>query len=247
MITHPEPLPVWLLEGVLVIMAAAIIVCGGYWIATYSVDRVDRWIVAVWTVSGAVIAVAFVAGYVLSEQLSGGLVTESGQLVIFGALGGSVVALLAVISTQRRHYVPDATYPGEDWADAAGSDSSSRTTRWRELADIGSHDIDDSAEAIETEVTVSKDHLATLFSFIEELPVVKSLEDDSNVMKAIYGLKRECYDDVCEICPIPAEGTHRLESGTVICEAHSRALQARYDEDWHGSIDPIEIDERDHW
>jgi hypothetical protein len=244
-ITHPEPLPVWILEGVLVTATAAIIVYGGYWIATHSLGRTDRWIVAGWTLCGAAVAVAFVAGFVLSERLSGGLVTEAGQLLIFGALGGSVVALLAVISTQRRHHVPTVARPDEEWDDPAGSGSPSQSTGRRPPSEIGSQAVDGSAgtTCIDPEVTVSKDKLATLLSFVEGLPVVESLEDDNHVKRAIYGLKRQCLDDVCELCATPAEGTHRLSTGRVICEAHARALRARYDEYWHDSIEPIRNDE----
>ena len=218
MVFYPEPLPVWVLEGVFVIASAAIIVYGGYWIASHALDRTDRWIAAGWTVGGAAIAVAFSVGFILSEELSGGVITESGQLVIFAALGGSVVALLVVISTQRRYHGPAATYFNEDWVNANGLESTG------------------------TEVTVSKGNLETLLSFIEELPLVKSLEDTNPVKKSIYALKQQCYDDVCEICPIPAKGTHRLASGTVICEPHTRALQDD-DEDWFWRVEPIECDE----
>lgn len=136
LLTHPEPLAIWILEGVLVVVSSAIIVYGGYWIATHPLDRADRWIVAGWAIAGAVIADVFVAGYVLSEQFSGGLVTESAQLVLFGALGGSLVALLAVISVQHRYHVPDAAYPGEGWEDVEGSGSSPGTTVRRELSEI---------------------------------------------------------------------------------------------------------------
>jgi hypothetical protein len=113
-LTHPEPLSIWILEGILIIVPAAIIVYGGYWIATRPLDRVDRWIAAGWAFSGAVIALGLAIGYVLSEQLSGGLVTESGQLIVFGALGGSLIALLTVMSTQRRYHIPDVAYANED-------------------------------------------------------------------------------------------------------------------------------------
>ncbi|WP_331233233.1 methyltransferase [Natronorarus salvus] len=137
LITHPEPLWIWVLEGLLVVTPAAIIVYGGYWIATHSPNRVDRWIVAGWALGGGGIAVALVVGYVLSEQLSGGLVTEFEQLVLFGALGGSVTALLAVISTQRRYRVPDAAYPDEDWTNTDGVGSSSQKTVGQERPDLG--------------------------------------------------------------------------------------------------------------
>jgi hypothetical protein len=115
LLANPEPLSVWVLEGVLVVTSAAIMVYGGYWITTYSLDYADRWIVAGWALGGGAIAVALVAGYVLSERFSGGLVTEAGQLVLFGALGGSLVALLTAMSIERRYNVPDIAYLDEDW------------------------------------------------------------------------------------------------------------------------------------
>jgi SAM-dependent methyltransferase len=137
LLTHPEPLSVWVVEGVLVVAPAALIVYGGRWIATRSLNRADRWIVAGWALGGAGVAVGLVAGYVLSEQLSGGLVTESGQLLVFGALGGSLVALLAVISTQWHYRVPDAVHPEAGSADASGVESSRTLTR-REFIDVES-------------------------------------------------------------------------------------------------------------
>jgi SAM-dependent methyltransferase len=138
LITHPEPPLIWSIEAILVIVPAALIVYGGYWIANHPLDRSARWIVAGWALGGALIADVFVAGYVLSEQFSGGLVTESGQLVLFGAFGGSLVSLFAAISTQYRYHVPDVARSDEGGANAERIASSSRTTVRRELSDIGS-------------------------------------------------------------------------------------------------------------
>lgn len=103
--THPEPLPVWVLEGTIVAAPTACLAYGGHWITKRPSDRMDRWLAVAWTLGGAVITSAFVIGYVLSEQFGGAAVAEVGQLVLFGALGGALVGFLAVISTQFQSHI----------------------------------------------------------------------------------------------------------------------------------------------
>lgn len=100
---HPEPASIWAFEGLLITVPAITLAYGGHWIATRSPDRTDRWLAAVWTLSGAAITSAFVAGYIYSEKFSGSFIAEIEQLALFGALGGSLVAFLAVISIQYQH------------------------------------------------------------------------------------------------------------------------------------------------
>lgn len=103
LVTHPEPPTIWVLEGALIVVPAATLAYGGHWIATRSMDRTDRWVAAGWSLTGALVTGGFVTAYVLSERLSGSLVTEIEQLAIFGALSGSFVALLAVLTIQFQY------------------------------------------------------------------------------------------------------------------------------------------------
>lgn len=103
LIVHPEPPSIWAFEGIFVVVPAATLAYGGHWIAIRSPDRADRWVAAGWTLSGAVITSTFITGYILSEQLNGTIITEIEQLALFGALSGSFVAFLVVITIQNQY------------------------------------------------------------------------------------------------------------------------------------------------
>jgi len=99
---HPEPLTIWALEGLIVAVPAVTLTYGGHWTARRSSGRGERWIVAVWTLCGALITSGSAVGYVLSERLASSTVPEVEQLAVFGALSGSFVAFLVVASVY--HY-----------------------------------------------------------------------------------------------------------------------------------------------
>ena len=108
LLVHPEPLSIWVFEGLLIGISSGTLAYGGYWVATRSSDRTDRWITAGWTLSGAVITSAFVFGYILSEELGGVMiVTEIEQLTLFGALSGSFIAFLVAVTTQYQQRYRD--------------------------------------------------------------------------------------------------------------------------------------------
>ncbi|MDG5821714.1 hypothetical protein [Natronococcus sp. A-GB7] len=102
-ITHPEPMAVWLTELALVSLPAAAIVSGGYWVAKHRLPREEKWNIAKWCLAGAVVAGLLVVGYIGAEQIGGETVLNPELLVILGALGGSLVALFASVSTERRY------------------------------------------------------------------------------------------------------------------------------------------------
>ncbi|WP_331235727.1 DUF1698 domain-containing protein [Natronorarus salvus] len=120
-IVHPEPPAVWLFEVALVVVPAAVVVYGGYWIATRPLDRENRWLIAGLTVGGAVVADAVIGGYILTEQFGGETVGEPGRLALLGALGGSVVALFATVPVQRRSLGIGGGLPSSDPARATGT------------------------------------------------------------------------------------------------------------------------------
>lgn len=108
LLIHPEPISIWAFERLFVGISAGTLTYGGYWIATRSPNRTDRWIAAGGTLSGAVITSAFIFVYTLSEELGGiMIVTEIEQLTLFGALSGSFVAFLVVVTIQYQHQSRD--------------------------------------------------------------------------------------------------------------------------------------------
>lgn len=98
---HPEPLTIWVLEGLIVTVPAVTLAYGGRWSARRSSGRGERWIVAVWTLCGALITGGFAVGYILSEGSASSAVPEMEQLALFGALSGSFVAFLVVASVYQ--------------------------------------------------------------------------------------------------------------------------------------------------
>jgi len=111
LVTHPEPLLVWMFEGTIVAAPTACPIYGGHWLAARSSDRSDRWLAAGWTLSGAAITSTFVTGFVLGEQLGGVPVAETEQLALFGALSGAFVAFLTVVSIRFQSQVPNIVRP----------------------------------------------------------------------------------------------------------------------------------------
>jgi hypothetical protein len=63
-------------------------------------------------------------------------------LVIFGALGGSLVALLTAILIERRYHAPEATSLDEDWMNADG------TARRKSHADLAPDLMDDPSASL---------------------------------------------------------------------------------------------------
>jgi hypothetical protein len=102
-ITHSAPMAAWVLELVLISIPAIAIVYGGYWIAAHQVPKEDRWSIAKWCLSGAVIAASLLFGYIGAEQMAGETVIDPELLVILGALGGALAALSSAISAERHH------------------------------------------------------------------------------------------------------------------------------------------------
>lgn len=102
-ITHPEPMAVWLTELALVSLPAGAIVAGGYWVGKHQLPREDKWNIARWCLAGAVVSGLLVVGYIGAEQIGGETILNPELLVILGALGGSLVALFASISAERRY------------------------------------------------------------------------------------------------------------------------------------------------
>ncbi|MDG5821386.1 hypothetical protein [Natronococcus sp. A-GB7] len=102
-ITHPEPMAVWLTELALVSLPAAAIVAGGYWVGNHQLPHENKRNIARWCLAGAVVSGLLVIGYIGAERIGGETILNPELLVVFGALGGSLVALFASISTERRH------------------------------------------------------------------------------------------------------------------------------------------------
>ncbi|WP_440771859.1 hypothetical protein [Natronorubrum sp. DTA28] len=105
--THPVSMSLWAVEFALVGAPAALIVYGGYWVATRPLTRSDRWSVAVWGLVGGSIVGAVIAGYIVVERLVGGTVVEPGELLLLGVSSGMVVSLYASIVTERQHLATD--------------------------------------------------------------------------------------------------------------------------------------------
>lgn len=97
---HPDPIAVWLLELALLIGPAAAIVYAGYWISEHFIEEHERWQVARLAIVGSAVAGLLVSGYILTEQQSGGAVSEAGRLLLLGMVGGSLIAVIASISVQ---------------------------------------------------------------------------------------------------------------------------------------------------
>ncbi|MFU8868108.1 hypothetical protein, partial [Natronococcus sp.] len=102
-ITHPEPMAVWLTELALVSLPAAAIVYGGYWVANQQLPRKEKWSIAKWSLVGAVVVGVLVVGYIGAERIAGETILNPELLVVLGALGGSFVALFTSISAERRY------------------------------------------------------------------------------------------------------------------------------------------------
>lgn len=105
--THPVPMSLWAIEFALVSAPAALIVYGGYWVATQPLSRSDRWSIVVWGLVGGSIVGAVFAGYIIVERLIGGTVVESRELLFLGVSSGTVVSLYASMLTERQHLATD--------------------------------------------------------------------------------------------------------------------------------------------
>ncbi|WP_174811848.1 DUF7344 domain-containing protein [Salinadaptatus halalkaliphilus] len=103
LVTHPEPLVVWMTELALVGGPAAAIVYGGYWLAAHQLPDGDGWNIAKWCLVGTSVAALLLLGYVSAEQFGGEAVINPELLVILGALSGGVVSLFGTISNERQH------------------------------------------------------------------------------------------------------------------------------------------------
>lgn len=124
LLTNPEPLSIWLIELVLVAVPVTGIVYSGYWITTTPFDRKDRWVVAIWALIGATIAAALAVGFLLSVSLDGEVVNDAVLHILVGTLTGSLVALLAVISAQRRYVGSFTAYSDDDQMTGTGTSTS---------------------------------------------------------------------------------------------------------------------------
>lgn len=114
LLVNPEPLTIWTLEILLIIVPAVILAYGGHWTASHSSDRAEHWMVLLWTLSGGIISSGFVLVYVIGEGLPGTHIPEIEELALFGALSGSFVAFLAVTTIQHQYRQKEQSRSGEE-------------------------------------------------------------------------------------------------------------------------------------
>ncbi len=105
--TNPEPMNAWVTEFILVGVLIALVLYGGYWMATRPLNHSDRWNIAIWSLFGGGFVGLLVTGYIVTEQIDSEVIVEPGELLLFGVFGGVVVSLYASLLNERRHLIKD--------------------------------------------------------------------------------------------------------------------------------------------
>lgn len=137
-LVHPETFVLWIVEIGLIVVPAGVMVYSGYWISSHLASSIERWRVVRLAAVGATAAVVLVVGYVVTEQLSGAGVSEAGRLVLHGALGGGIVAILAAVSIQRQFHHPVVNGGGRSESNRGKADATTNGETPGVLRRIGS-------------------------------------------------------------------------------------------------------------
>lgn len=111
LLTHPEPMSVWVLDLAVGLTFPVLLVYAGYRLDTADLSPVDRWRVAGWTVFGFVLASGFGAWQTYRRLPESGIAEGAYLVLTVGALGALIGLFGSVGILQARHSEPRSLLP----------------------------------------------------------------------------------------------------------------------------------------